>query len=290
MDLWGKSGVISATRGKRGEARKKGYMNLAKRCSNEANFNQKVHWHKVDNSDNSFSYIRHEAWSFNGNRCTTEVKINGNEREHEIEISIQGFKFALEEIHAQELLNSLPLSAKVQVITDFLDSCAICSGIPVQTGETILPSAAMKEFEVTNTETIRTYFAEHCKGIAPEGQCCSICSSAKRNLTKKEKRKDAKGEKQRKFCNERYFSREDLKNKSEMLNKRYKAIKIRDIRMKEKFEKELYKMEVEDHNDLKWIMDNNCSANVHEDMQSLWEQQKKISETPSKRGYRWHPK
>ncbi|KAK3753777.1 hypothetical protein QZH41_014231 [Actinostola sp. cb2023] len=72
--------------------------------------------------------------------------------------------------------------------------------------------------------------------------------------------------------------------------KKLKAAKVREERLMAKFERELLAMEEEDHNDLKKMMEDNGKENLPEDMMTLWDQQKKILETSSSKGYRWHPK
>ncbi|XP_031555283.1 uncharacterized protein LOC116292160 [Actinia tenebrosa] len=121
------------------------------------------------------------------------------------------------------------------------------------------------------------------------GQCCAACSSAKTNERSKESRKRKSDGEIHIFHNERYFSEDDWKKKSEIINKKLKASKTREARLAEKFQDQLIDLESDDHNDLAWIMDNE-NNNIPEDMKTLWHQQIEITQTASKNGYRWHPK
>lgn len=61
--------------------------------------------------------------------------------------------------------------------------------------------------------------------------------------------------------------------------------------LQHKFEEQLITMEESDHADLVWMVENLGIKNeLPPDVSILWDQQKKMLETPSKKGYRWHPK
>ena len=86
--------------------------------------------------------------------------------------------------------------------------------------------------------------------------------------------------------NHKYMSREQLLFKVEHLQK----LRTAENKKREKIQKEMLEVDVEDHDDLYSILKNVEKKDVPDDMLLFWEEQKKILETPSNRRYRWHPK
>lgn len=61
-------------------------------------------------------------------------------------------------------------------------------------------------------------------------------------------------------------------------------------RNREQLEAQMIMLEEEDHKDLKTIMSSIKKDSIPEDMIIFWEQQQKMLETKSSKGYRWHPR
>ena len=59
---------------------------------------------------------------------------------------------------------------------------------------------------------------------------------------------------------------------------------------REKFENECYRMDDEDNADLSTMLQNVTKEKMPDEMECLWEQQKKIIQTETKHEYRWHPR
>lgn len=121
-------------------------------------------------------------------------------------------------------------------------------------------------------------------------QSCESCSILRRNLTKCHIRRESSDD-QSLRVNERYLSIEGLVRKVANQRKLLKNAKERERMLQHKFEEQLITMEESDHADLVWMVENLDNKNeLPPDMSILWDQQKKILETPSTKGYRWHPK
>lgn len=310
-DVWGSKGVRSKRVGKRGEKSTHGYINLRKKdkCSQDSQGELTVslldtveaeteleNWTAMRNGIDSLSFVRYEKWAFNGQRVCTEILVTSVNGDVAIEISSQGIKKSVEDLGIEEQLRDIDASKRVKVIAAFLDSSSLCAGVNCDAYKTLLLSSenntvlSYTKIDDPHETPVQKIFSTKCRLLAPLMQSCESCSILRRNLTKCHIRRESSDD-QSLRVNERYLSIERLVRKVANQRKLLKNAKERERMLQHKFEEQLITMEESDHADLVWMVENLDNKNeLPPDMSILWDQQKKILETPSKKGYRWHPK
>ena len=90
-------------------------------------------------------------------------------------------------------------------------------------------------------------------------------------------------------CNKQYLREEVVLQVHQEQKRRFNAEK-RERYWREKFENESIEVQNDDNSDLTCIFQGVVKEKVPKETACLWEQQKKILHTKSKRGYRWNPK
>lgn len=240
--------------------------------------------------------MRYEKWAFNGQRVCTEILVTSVNGDVAIEISSQGIKKSVEDLGIEEQLRDIDASKRVKVIAAFLDSSSLCAGVNCDAYKTLLLSSenntvlSYTKIDDPHETPVQKIFSTKCRLLAPLMQSCESCSILRRNLTKRHIRRESSDD-QSLRVNERYLSIEGLVRKVANQRKLLKNGKERERMLQHKFEEQLITMEESDHADLVWMVENLGNKNeLPPDMSILWDQQKKILETPSKKGYRWHPK
>lgn len=315
-DLWGRQGA-RCTRVRKGNDRVQGYIHIAKisattyenviqnnHCQDEPSALRQLstlvlpNWVMTRNSDISLSFVRHEIKAFNGQRVSTEIciKLNSESNLH-ITVTSQGFEVPIESMGlGLQLENISDIASKVTLLASFIDSLSLCHGIDVE-NDCAESTTGLQDRFITSVTYIndntrpaeKRMYSLKCQSFAPTNQCCSACSSLKRNEAKKKSRYLLNGEDLKPNCNERYMSAQQLKNKISDQKRQLENVKAKAKGLSEKIEEQLIQMEEEDHNDLSWMIENS-NGNIPPDMQILWDQQKQIMNTASAKGYRWHPK
>lgn len=135
-------------------------------------------------------------------------------------------------------------------------------------------------------------FSSKCQVLAASsGQYCSNCALMKRNKVKRRQRKENSDQGQpSSHANHHYMSDQEIATKLLEQKIYLKNCQAREIDIRKNLRRNC------------WIWNRMtitnycvCSKFVQPtkeiaDMQLFWEQQKKILQTSSKQGYRWHPK
>ena len=234
---------------------------------------QMRNWTTVRNNDNSLSFIRSEERAFNGQRCSTKILVtflNDKEKCYELKVMSHGFSLSVEELSLDKELKSGDAMEQIKVVARFLDSSRMCRGIPLekehvskhQLGTNII--VAVSYIGQTNRPIENRMFSGRCKIIAPANQCCTSCSSAKRNETKRRNRQNSVGKgKSNPRENYRYLSEVGIAKKLAEQKQQLKNARAREKWWKRKFEEQLIQLEESDHNDLQSIiLDDTCNQNV----------------------------
>lgn len=312
QDVWGSQGVRSKRVGKRGEKSTHGYINLRKKMHTSADKRDEAtsvssinsieaevvleNWRAIRNGTHSLSFVRNEKWAFNGQRVCTEILVTSQQGDVFLEILSQGLKKSIRELGLEDQLRDVDASSRIRLVAAFLDSSKLCAGItyedyecmPHSSEDSIFVSFSM--IDDPGETPVKKIFSLKCGLLAPPEQCCQSCSGLKRNLKKRQKRRES-STKESVYVNERYLSAEGLARKVAIQKRQIKNGKARERRMQQKFEEELIAIEESDHTDLAWMIENlGNEKDIPTDMTSLWDQQKRLLETSSKKGYRWHPK
>ncbi len=175
-----------------------------------------------------------------------------------------------------------------------LDSCELCKGYEPVAGEKISTCLQHNLYSVTNNtcnEEIRA-FSIDCLILNKTngGKRCANCYNLTRVDRQRKKRKSTRGEIINIKCNRRWLEKEDIEKQLDDCRREKRNAIEREKYWREKFHSESINVEDEDHKDLTSIFDGVDSEDVPDDMKSFWEQQKKILNTASPHGYRWHPK
>lgn len=312
QDVWGSQGVRSKRVGKRGEKSTHGYINLRKKMHTSADKRDEAtsvssinsieaevvleNWRAIRNGTHSLSFVRNEKWAFNGQRVCTEILVTSQQGDVFLEILSQGLKKSIRELGLEDQLRDVDASSRIRLVAAFLDSSKLCAGITYEDYECMSHSSEDSIFvsfsmiDDPGETPVKKIFSLKCGLLAPPEQCCQSCSGLKRNLKKRQKRRES-STKESVYVNERYLSAEGLARKVAIQKRQIKNGKARERRMQQKFEEELIAIEESDHTDLAWMIENlGNEKDIPTDMTSLWDQQKRLLETSSKKGYRWHPK
>lgn len=264
QDLWGGS-VRQTKRGKRGEKAQKYYLNMGKilRSSNTAgsdtihnNFNTTVqdgnqdavltslnelelpnNWLKVINSARSLSFVRAEKWTLNGQRMVTELNIAEEDSEFRINISSQGVVLNVMDTNLGSELTGLKVDERVQLLIEFLNNSetGLCCGFSLPVGQDSLAlhtSHRIVEINCLDERDSRTsekfVFSKGCKLISPPGHCCSSCTLLKKRETMKQSKISSTGNDIKAKCNDRWLSKEQLKERMSRLRKDLKNTTARE--------------------------------------------------------------
>ncbi len=251
-------------------------------------------WKMVQNNPNSICFVRLEKWEFNKIRASTEVVVTrpANSANAVIVIKAHGCEKDLSDIPG---IQSLPVKERVAIAINYVEKSSFCAGISLPLGESLqvyVPhiSSTFKELEQgTLAEEESKAYSLRCKVFSLPGSKCSEC----RQLEKLHKTKLKRREKRVGIhvkCNKRYLSKEEVVLQLHQERKRRLNAEKREKYWRDKFHEESIEIESRDHDDLSSIFQGLPKEKVPEEMACFWEQQKRILNTTSKRGYRWHPK
>ena len=147
----------------------------------------KENWITVRNTDTSISFVKNESISLNCKRSSIEILLVAKPENRELKILRDGFCIPVEELKLDKELKFLSIIDQIQLIARFIDSSSLCCGFPVTKesnnkglpGTTVL--LAVGSIGQLNGEIVFRMFSGKCNIITPESQCCSACTSAKKN-------------------------------------------------------------------------------------------------------------
>lgn len=242
---------------------------------------------------NFVSFVRPEKWEFNNVRAVTEVVVSktANSDNAFITIKAHGCQKDLSDVPG---LSSLSVQGQVSLALDYIQKSSFCNGFALPDGESIqafVPHVSGLYNDLSNDgqDNINLVFSSKCKIFGVTGARCSECNKVFKMQNFKRQRKEKRIGINPK-CNKRYLSKEEvvLQLKQERSN-RINAER-REKYWRDKFENECFRMDDEDNADLSTMLQNVAKEKVPDEMACLWEQQKKIIQTKTKHGYRWHPK
>lgn len=250
-------------------------------------------WKMMTDKSNFVSFVRPEKWEFNNVRAVTEVVVSkpANSANAFITIKAHGCQKDLSDVPG---LSSLSVQGQVSLALEYIQKSSFCNGFALPEGESIqafVPHVSGLYNDLSNDgqDNISLVFSSQCKIFAVAGARCSECNKVFKMQNKKRQRKEKRIGINPK-CNKRYLAKEEVvlqlkKERSNRIN-----AERREKYWRDKFENECFRMDDEDNADLSTMLQNAAKEKVPDEMVCLWEQQKKIMQTKTKHGYRWHPK
>ena len=297
-EIWGEK-VRLVKRGPRNQ-RKSFYQNLMKKEDigpqellheelKEANeMPLKDGWSEMC-EENKVSFIRLESWSFRNQRGFVEVRIEKTLTDLAYFIISHGCEYHLAKLMDIQALAKHPFRERVNLILNFIDCSKPCRGTNIDNTVSVTSYVphVIGEYRDSESELIKIV-SERCSFIqCMDDICCLNCHKIK-ILTERSKRRKLSRDGVHPCTNKQYITRDELaKQLSEETRARQNAEK-RESYWKDKFYTQCLEMEKDDREDLSKMFLN--APNVPEEMSHLWEQQKKLLQTKSKNGYRWHKK
>ena len=308
-DVWG-AAIHRARRGPRNQQQSV-YLNLSLKRNEPARFNLSNEdvpvplsqalanlsvpdeWKIIQDKPNCWSIVRVEKWELNSGRAATEVVVEQDLNEGSCFISVKAHG-CQKDLSNIPQFTTLPINGRVSLALDYVQTFSLCKGISLPEGESIhalVPhvTGSFKDLGNENMPKTTITFSAKCKIFAVSGAPCSECNY----LLKLHNRKTQRREKRMgisRNCNKRYLTKEDVVLQLNQERKQRLNAEKREKYWKEKFLQESVQLEDGDHADLTTLLHKVPKDKVPEEMECLWEQQQKILNTKSKRGYRWHPK
>ena len=250
-------------------------------------------WKMMSDNTNFVSFVCPEKWEFNNVRAVTEVVVSktANSANAFVTIKAHGCQKDLSDVPG---LSSFSVQGQVSLALEYVQKSNFCNGFALPEGESIqafVPHVSGLYNDLSNDgqDNINLVFSSKCKIFAVPGARCSECNKLFKMQKVKRQRKEKRTGINHK-CNKRYLSKEEvvLQLKQERSN-RINAER-REKYWRDKFQNECFRMDDEDNTDLSTMLQNVAKEKVPDEMACLWEQQKKIIQTKTKHGYRWHPK
>lgn len=308
QDVWGTK-VQKVRRGPRNN-QKNVYLNLKRRqianismeteravrsslLDEVSNLEVPKDWKMVENSPNCISIVRLENWEINNVRASTEVVVTRSAASTDalIEVKAHGCKRDLASILG---FHSMPMEERIGLAIDCVEKSSFCTGISLPNEDSLqvfVPhiTTTYKTLEQQTENEVNKFFSLKCLVFSPPGSKCSECRQLlKLHNTKMQRREKRVGIHPK--CNKRYLRKEEVVLQVHQEQKRRVNAEKRERYWREKFENESVEVQNDDNSDLTCIFQGVAKEKVPEEMACLWEQQKRIMHTKSKRGYRWHPK
>lgn len=253
-------------------------------------------WHYIKDGTDQVSFIRYESWEFSQQRGITELRVKQTSpQEITLQAKAHGCSVDLKTgLGLEEILSKLPMERQISLATQFIENSHICLGFQLSDCDsvmTMLPHVTGVFQSIAEGEGLiecKKVFAQNCRVLTGPSKICHNCSHLQTVDANRRKRK-ANQAIVHPACNKRFMTRHDVECQLKREQMARRNAEKREMYWREKFDNEAIVVEDEDQQDL-LKMSGAIEGNIPEEMQCLWEQQKKIVSTKSKNGYRWHPK
>ena len=304
--LW-QGKVRSVQKGPR-KNQKRGYLNLRKktveidveqRMGNDLlpNIDLPRGWQLEITHSNLACIYRRDPLEFNGQRLTLELELDLSSRDNrEFIIKSQVFKVEFTTLMSNASIAGLSLHEQINYILEYLQNSTVCRGIPLQEGETIISltphfTGDMEELSGSKGKESRAFSAK-CLVISTgnDAQCKNCKILKKVNSQRVARRESRTFDTPDARSNKKFLSKEEVVRQLSDERRKKKNAERRSTYWQEKFANEALCLEKEDETDMSNIFSSIKKTDIPADMLSLWEQQEKILQCSSARGYRWHPK
>ena len=306
QDVW--AGKVSVTRRGPRNKRQSYYLNLkqVKQTASDqqalkSTFAEKLDginipagWELMKDQSNSISFVRLEQWEFNNSRGVTELKVTESDNSLRYKVKAHCCEINLNNHELVDGNSALSVKARVCLALSFVEQSSLCTGVSLEDDEKFLGltthvAGSIKDLATVNTTARSVVFSTRCKVFSVPGGCCCECNRLKKlHNQRKERKKNHSKIAPR--CNKRYLNKAELNLQLQQERSKRRNAERRESYWKDKFFTESIDLEEDDHRDLVELSKNLSKQKLPEEMECLWLQQKKILETRSKFGYRWHPK
>lgn len=260
-------------------------------CTNITTIAQEVsEWKVMTNNGFSLSCLRLENTRYNNQRAVIEIVFSLNEGRIVTEITYH--QRAIHHEYMEEIekhLHKSRMDEKARALMTFLEKSSVCTGFQVdEAGQFEINNVQKYIVCEENGQPEERVFSNDCRVLTNSGgKCCCNCSELKHYYNKEKKRHLERADLEPSSkTNHRWMSREQLIQKLEAEKKRRLAEK----KLREQVVAQMVEVEESDHYDLKKMMESVETNDVPQDMSIFWDQQQKMLETTSKKGYRWHPR
>lgn len=253
-------------------------------------------WQVLVSDECLLSFARFENGRCDGRVMVCEVKFIKSNTRKRIETQIIYDHHALKPHIAAAINDRLVESdivSRAKSVLSLMDKSYVCSGFlaseinyDLELYELNFEKHYIEQLKTSDGTVEERIFSSECEVFTNSaGLTCSRCCKLKKCFKRKEKRNQEKhGIHPR--TNHRYMSKDQLVDKVAMEKKKMEEQK----RRRERVEAEMIEVVEEDHKDLKFMMANVKTNMIPEDMVLFWEQQQRMFETKSSKGYRWHPR
>ena len=252
-------------------------------------------WEMMSDKTNFVSFIHPEKWELNNVRAVTEVVVSktANSANAFVTHKAHGCQRDLPVSDVAGLLQ-FSVQSQVSLALEYVQKSTVRNGFALLEGESIqafvpLVSGLYNNVSNDGQDNIYLVFSSKCKIFAIPRACYSECNKVfKLQNVKRQHKVKCIGINPK--CNKQYLSKEEvvLQLKQERSN-RINAER-REKYWRDKLENECFRMDDKNKTDLSTMLQNVAKEKVPDEMACLWEQQKKIMQTKTKHGYRWHPK
>ena len=253
-------------------------------------------WHFIKDGSDQVSFIRHEVWEFIKQRGTTELRVNQiSPSEITLQVKSHGCSVDLrKDLGLERLFKNVSFERQISLAIKFIEHSHLCLGFHLNDSErvmTMLPHLTGGfESMSDGLRDCRRVLAQNC--LVLTSGSWKICHSCSRLHTVDSNRRKRKANQTTvsPACNERFMTKEEVEYQLKMEQMARRNAEKREAYWREKFEKESVLVDDEDQQDLMQMAGSLKESDLPEDLQCLLQQQKKILNTKSKNGYRWHPK
>ena len=250
-----------------------------------------TNWKAININDKFVKYVRLENWQVNNRCATTELSIEyQNEEIGKVILWANGLKTEVND-------HELNTKEQIEQFLEFVDKATLCEGYYLEPGENIaamLPHHLERITSMEDVNAVQTVaFSNECsillRRAGDKSKRCTSCANLKKIDCHRKKRKQNRDAIHPK-CNRRYLGKIDIEKQLDDAKKEKANCTKREEYWREKFEAQTIELESEDHGDFTSVLNSVDENKVPADMKILWEQQRKIINTKSQHGYRWHPK
>lgn len=302
MDVWG-GRVKFVKRGPRSN-RQTAYVNLKKVEGN----GKRIHsvlatddislpegWMAECLRQGYYVFSRKEKQEFNAQRLTLELSVDLPPSSDPVyHISSHGCVTDLGTVLKINSSTAKSFPDHISCILQCLDKVPICLGFVLEKEDTVTTlspyiTGQLRDLSDSGKEPETRVFSTTCQIICSSGEQCKNCCRLKAVNKQRQKRISCR-QSIAPNCNKRFLSREELVDQLKQEQLRRRNAEMREKYWREKFNSESLVVDDEDHTDLFSIFKVTKQEHIPEEMACLWEQQRKMLETTSKHGYRWHPK
>ena len=248
---------------------------------------------RCNNDEKSNCYVRPESRYVNNHRAITEVHVEHQSERLKFTLVANGCKVALNDFGTDTEKH------QIENVLKLTNESNLCQGYRLETEERILAMlphhlehiSRMSEQD-SNSVSETVAYSDECSIILSNDNGKVRCASCK-NLVNTHRRRTKRIQNRQSihpYCNKRFVDKKEIEQQLQEYRKDKQNCMRREEYWRGKFIQNTIELDSKDNVDLQTIFNSMGGGSVPEDMEVLWEQQRKIIGTSSHCGNRWHPK